>query len=356
MTTAPGEDPGTRDDDAATLTDAQAVLDAASSVIEDVTEGELTPGDVASMESLDIPRRLLLVHAHPDDETIVTGATMAQYAAVGATVTLVTCTRGERGEVIPDDLRALAGTDELADHRVQELAAAMEALGVTDHRFLGDDAVSPDGHPAPVRYRDSGMAWTADGAAGPATDVHPEAFAAAAVEDAAAHLARIVREVRPQVVVTYEPGGGYGHPDHVHAHRVTMRAVALADDVDHPGGEPWHVAKVYWVVVPAGVADAERAELLARDLLDAAAPTARSTMVVPDAEVTTEIVATSHRDAKAAALRAHATQVVVGDGAFALSNGVWHLLRTTEHYRVAVGHARPGDDGGYETDLFAGLA
>jgi len=349
MTTAPGADEPT------TLTDAQAVLDAASDIIEDVTEGELAPADVAAMEHLDTPRRLLLVHAHPDDETIATGATMARYAAAGAGVTLVTCTRGELGEVIPAGLKHLEGSDDLADHRVQELAVAMEALGVSDHRFLGDDAADAEGHPRPVRYRDSGMAWTPDGVAGPAPDVDPEAFVLAAVDDAAGHLVSVLREVRPQVVVTYEPGGGYGHPDHVHAHHVTMRAVELAADPGHRGAEPWHVAKVYWCVVPRSVADRERADLVTRGLAEEDPTPARPTAVVPDETVTTEIEASAHRGAKAAALRAHATQVVVGDGVFALSNGSWHPLRTTEHYRLALGHAHLGSDGGYEQDVFAGL-
>ena len=350
---APDQSPG--DGDAGTLTDEQAVLDAASDIIEDVTEGELAPEDVAAMEHLDNPRRVVFVHAHPDDETIATGATMARYTASGASVTLVTCTRGELGEVIPDELAHLEGSEELADHRVQELATAMEALGVTDHRFLGDDATDAEGRPTPVRYRDSGMVWTDAGTAGPAPDVLPDAFALVDVDEAAAHLARVLRETRPQVVVTYEPGGGYGHPDHVQAHAVTMRAAELAADPDHGVDVPWQVTKVYWSVVPASVAAAEAAELAAHGLADATEPAVRPSVVVPDGEVTTEIEASAQRDAKAAALRAHATQVVVGDGAFALSNGRWHPLRTTEHYRIAVGNSHPGVDGGFEQDLFAGI-
>jgi len=324
VTTAPDEERPTGSG-ASDASAEQAVLDAAGDTVDDVAERELSPADVAAMESLDIPRRLLLVHAHPDDETITSGATMALYAAAGAQVTLVTCTRGEKGEVIPSPLKHLEGDDEaLAGHRVAELAAAMEALGVTDHRFLGDGARDDDGYPAPVRYSDSGMAYDDNGNAVAAPDMAPDAFAVSDVDGAARHLVRVIREVRPQVLATYEPGGGYGHPDHVQAHRIAMRAVALAAD-PAGAGEPWQVAKVYW-------------------------------LVGPDDEVSTVVDASEHVEAKAAALRAHATQVVVGDGTFSLSNGLTQPLRGVEHYRLAVGEARPPADGGPETDLFAGLA
>src|ERR1700759_1583505 len=129
-------------------------------------------------------RRLLLVHAHPDDETIGTGATMAKYAAEGAHVTLVTCTLGEEGEILVPELEHLAADrdDGLGKHRIGELADAMKALGVTDHRFLG----------GPGRWRDSGMMGT------PAND-NPGCFWQAALEVAVGELVRVVREVRPQV-------------------------------------------------------------------------------------------------------------------------------------------------------------
>lgn len=155
-------------------------------------------------------RRLLLVHAHPDDESINNGATMAKYAAEGAHVTLITCTLGERGEVIPPALRHLSGAG-LAEERERELTAAMKALGVTDHGFLGGSG----------RYRDSGMMGTSD-------NDDPSCFWRADVDEAAGHLVEVIREVRPQVLVTYDPDGGYGHPDHIQAHRVAMRAAELA--------------------------------------------------------------------------------------------------------------------------------
>jgi N-acetyl-1-D-myo-inositol-2-amino-2-deoxy-alpha-D-glucopyranoside deacetylase len=329
----------------------QQALEAAEDVVEDVAQTELEPQDVAAMDRLDSPRRLLLVHAHPDDETIVNGATMARYAAAGVHVTLVTCTRGEQGEVIPDDLRHLEGDGAgLAERRTAELAAAMEALGVADHRFLGGDAG--------VAWHDSGMAWAPDGRAVAAPETADGAFALADVDDAAGHLVRVLREVRPQVVVTYEPGGGYGHPDHVQAHRVAVRAVELAAAGDGDG-EPWEVAKVYESVLP----ESEVREALRRtaganpfSALDPDGP--MPTMVVPDDEVTTVVEAGEFVEAKAAALRAHATQVSVEGGFFALSHGVGQPITGTEYYRLARGVAAPDGDrrDGRESDLFAGTA
>ncbi len=164
--------------------------------------------------------RLLLVHAHPDDESIGQGATMAKYVAEGRGVTLVTCTAGEMGEILVPELEHLAADrdDGLGEHRRGELEQAMKALGVTDHRFLGGFGT----------YRDSGMAWHADGHAIAADEVHDNAFWHADLTEAADHLVPVVREVRPQVLVTYDQFGGYGHPDHIQAHRVAMYAAQLA--------------------------------------------------------------------------------------------------------------------------------
>jgi N-acetyl-1-D-myo-inositol-2-amino-2-deoxy-alpha-D-glucopyranoside deacetylase len=326
-------------------------------------------------------RRLLLVHAHPDDESISNGATMAKYVAEGAQVTLVTCTRGEQGEVIPEQLAHLAqvggSADGLGDHRVGELAAAMAALGVTDHRFLGDPA-SP-GRPASQAaaaggtvYRDSGMAYDRDGGVVPAPTQQPGAFAPAdggeSVEQPAEQLAAVIRELRPQVVITYEPGGGYGHPDHVQTHLVTMRAIELAaldGPTDPQAAEPavpaWPVAKVYWIVQPdsmtratlSAIASAEGADYQGLD------PAGRlPSEVVPDDQVTTAIDAMNFTGAKVAALRAHETQITVSadDAFFALSNGVRRPVLGLEFYRLVRGipAGRP-DDVGRETDLFAGL-
>ena len=185
-------------------------------------------------------QRLLLVHAHPDDEVIGQGATMAKYVAEGRGVTLVTCTAGEMGEILVPELEHLAADkeDRLGEHRKGEIADAMTALGVTDHRWLGGFQ----------HFRDSGMKWHEDGYAIAADDVHDNAFANADLTRAADLLVEIIREVRPQVLVTYDEFGGYGHPDHIQAHRVAMYAAQLAAVPSYrlDLGEPWEIAKIYW--------------------------------------------------------------------------------------------------------------
>ncbi|HEY6275797.1 MAG TPA: N-acetyl-1-D-myo-inositol-2-amino-2-deoxy-alpha-D-glucopyranoside deacetylase [Streptosporangiaceae bacterium] len=280
-------------------------------------------------------RRLLLVHAHPDDESIETGATMAAYAASGARVTLVTCTLGELGEVIPPALAGLAG-DRLGQHRTGELAAACAALGVSDHRFLG----------GPGRWRDSGMM-------GLPANADPRCFWQADVAEAAAALAEVIREVRPQVLVSYDANGYYGHPDHIQAHRVSRAAVRLAGE----GGSPWGVAKVYATAMPRSV--------LARLIeLGPGRPErfrqVRSVSELPfgvaDDQVTTEIDGTAQLSAKTAALRAHATQIDVDGDCYALSDGAGQRITGREYYTLLAGPRGPGaGPHGWERDLFAGL-
>ncbi|GLV76461.1 N-acetyl-1-D-myo-inositol-2-amino-2-deoxy-alpha-D-glucopyranoside deacetylase [Streptomyces hygroscopicus] len=286
-------------------------------------------------------RRLLLVHAHPDDESINNGATMAKYAAEGAHVTLVTCTLGEEGEVIPPALAHLAADrdDALGPHRIGELAAAMDALGVQDHRFLG----------GPGRYRDSGMM-------GAPQNNRPDCFWQADLDEAAGYLVAVVREVRPQVLVTYDADGGYGHPDHIQAHRVAMRAVELAADPDfRPDlGAPHDIAKVYWNCVPRSAVEEGFARLRAagRDSLFPGVATVDDVPgVVEDAEVTASVDGTAQAGAKAAAMRAHATQIAVEGPFFALSNDLGQPMFVQEHYRLVKGVAGAER----EDDLFAGV-
>ena len=292
----------------------------------------------------DVPaRRLLLVHAHPDDESINNGATMARYAAEGAHVALVPCTLGEEGEVIPPDLAHLAEDREggLGDHRIGELAAAMRELGVTDHRFLG----------GPGRFRDSGMMGTEQ-------NHRPGAFWAAALDEAAGHLVGVIRSLRPQVLITYDPDGGYGHPDHIQAHRVAMRAADLAADpgYDAGAGAPHTIAKIYWNRVPRSVAEEAFAQLreTAPDAFPGIAAVDDVPGVVDDARITTEIDGSAHAAAKTAAMRAHATQIAVDGPFFALSNDLGQPVFTTEYYELVRG-APGGDDGAREHDLFAGV-
>ncbi|MGV2917653.1 N-acetyl-1-D-myo-inositol-2-amino-2-deoxy-alpha-D-glucopyranoside deacetylase [Streptomyces alfalfae] len=290
-------------------------------------------------------RRLLLVHAHPDDESINNGATMAKYAAEGAHVTLVTCTLGEEGEVIPAGLAHLAADreDSLGSHRVGELAAAMKELGVTDHRFLGGAG----------RYRDSGMMGTEQ-------NRRPGAFWSADLDEAAAHLVAVVREVRPQVLVTYDPDGGYGHPDHIQAHRVAMRAADLAADAGFRAdlGAPHTIAKIYWNRAPRSVVE-ERFRWLREVLPQSPFATQGTPSDVPgvtdDERITAEIDGALFRSAKAAAMAAHATQVTVDGPLFVLSNDLAQPLFEVEYYELVRGEAAT-EGRARETDLFAGLA
>ncbi len=311
---------------------------------------------------------LLLVHAHPDDESIETGATMARYAAAGVPVTLVTCTLGELGEIIPADLAYLAaGRGELlGKYRIGELEAACAALGVRDHRFLG----------GPGRWRDSGMMGL------PSND-DPGSFWQADLDEAVLDLVAIIREVRPRVMVSYDDRGFYGHPDHIQAHRVAWRAFQQAGDpgLSVPGGDPWPVAKFYATAVPRSVLAAVT-DLSGRDgeaappgfIAEPAADTVP--FAVADDEVTTEIDGSAYLGAKTAAMRAHATQITVREPFFALSNWVGQRILGREYYTLLAGPRGPdgprgpagpaglegtaGPGGpsrpaGREADLFAGL-
>ena len=287
-------------------------------------------------------RRLLLVHAHPDDESIGTGATMAKYAAEGAGVTLVTCTLGELGEIIPSDIAHLAWDRDnaLGEYRIGELAAACEALGVRDHRFLGE----------PGRWHDSGMMGT------PSND-WDGAFWRADVDEAASVLVEIIKEVRPQVLVTYDSNGFYGHPDHIQAHRVAWRAFKMSDGL---------VRKFYATAVPKSVLAEGMSQMRAARMragqtssgseFEAVESVDDLPFGVPDEQVTTEIDARDYLDAKLAAMRAHASQIAVDSPFFALSDGVGQRAFGREYYTLLAGPRGAGSGGhGRESDLFAGL-
>lgn len=274
-------------------------------------------------------RRLLLVHAHPDDETITTGATIARHVAQGDAVTVLTCTLGEQGEILVPRYEQLAAeqADQLGGVRIGELDAAMRALGVTDHRFLGGAG----------RFRDSGMMGTD-------ANRHPRAFWRADADpavfaEAVAEVVAVIRDVRPQVVVTYDPDGDYGHPDHVMAHRVTTAAVEATFDI---------VRKFYWTATPRSelVRGYDAYQRVPGPFAVADAPA----WGVADDVITTVIDASAHVEQKRTALRAHATQVIVDGEFFALSNLLARRLSGVEHYR-RVGH-RPD---AIEDDLFAGI-
>ncbi|HPX35989.1 MAG TPA: N-acetyl-1-D-myo-inositol-2-amino-2-deoxy-alpha-D-glucopyranoside deacetylase [Mycobacterium sp.] len=279
--------------------------------------------------------RVLFVHAHPDDETINNGVTIARCVADGAEVTVLTCTLGEEGEVIGDRWAGLAvdQADQLGGYRIGELTAALNALGVRSPRFLGGAG----------RWRDSGMPGTAS--RGRTT------FTGADFDVLVAQLADEIADLRPHVVVTYDPNGGYGHPDHIQAHRVTTAAVVAA-------AGRWAVPKFYWTVTAATVF---RAGLDALEAADVApewiAWPADATYGYPDDQITAVVEAPEHLPAKISAMLAHATQMTVGPTgrAFTLSNNVILPVVAAEHYVLVSGLPGEVDEKGWEQDLFAGL-
>jgi N-acetyl-1-D-myo-inositol-2-amino-2-deoxy-alpha-D-glucopyranoside deacetylase len=300
-------------------------------------------------------RRMMLVHAHPDDESIQNGATMAKYASEGADVTLVTCTLGEQGEVLVPSLTHLAADkdDLLGQHRIGELTDAMAILGVKDFRFLG----------GPGHYRDTGMEVDEDDNAIPPAVIRPDSFWAADLTEAARLLVEMIREVRPQVLIAYDEHGGYGHPDHIQAHRVAMYASALAAAPSFAPelGEAWDIAKIYWTSMSENKLRnglrllRESGDTTMFEGMDPDGPLPY--FVVPDTWLTSEIDGVAFLDQKMAAMKAHATQIEVDGPFFALSNNLGQVIWGTECYRLVKGRvgATDGPDG-HETDLFSGVA
>ncbi len=286
--------------------------------------------------------RLLFVHAHPDDETLTTGITMAAYVGRGHDVHLLTCTLGEEGEVIPPELAHLGSDrdDTLGARRREELRAAMAVLGV-EHAVLGEDLARGTAS----RYRDSGMADSANAQ-------HPDAFALADVGEAAAMVATHIRTLRPDVVVTYDRQGGYAHPDHIQTHRVTMSAlVALSGENEGDSevgagsgaataspakGEA--VPEVYCILTPQSWASQDRGWLLDRVasigsnyiVLQQDAPYPPS--VVDDEVVTHVVDEPALVEAQSRALAEHKTQVTVDEGYYVLSNHIATRLSGREGF------------------------
>ena len=275
--------------------------------------------------------RILLVHAHPDDETINNGATMALYAALGAQVSLVTCTRGEEGEVLVPGLSHLASTleDGLGKHREIELANAMKELGISDFRFLGN-------------YRDSGMMGTEP-------NNRPDVFWQADLDEAADLLVRVIDEVKPHVLITYDEFGGYGHPDHIQAHRVAMRAAEKSE---------WDIPKIYWNVMPVSVIQEGIDAMKGIDSDFWGAENAEDLPFAKDDSFVHALVdGNAYVDKKMNAMKAHSTQIAVDGPFFALSNNVGLQVWGNEYYTLVKGEkSAPLNEKGYESDLFAGIS
>lgn len=279
--------------------------------------------------------RLLFVHAHPDDETMSNGVTIAHYAARGAQITVLTCTLGEEGEIIGDDFAQLGvgEADQLGGYRIGELAAALGHLGLGEPRFLGGAGC----------WRDSGMPGT--------PRRHRTSFVDSDTGSVVGQLADVIAELRPHVVVTYDPDGGYGHPDHIRAHHVATAAVAAAAD-------RWVVPKFYWTVTAADTFRAGVDSLGPDDVLaDWIWLPDELAYGFPDDRITAVIDAPECIAAKVAAIGAHRTQMVLGPTgrAFTLSNKLILPVLGQEHYVLASGQAGETDDKGWERDLLAGL-
>jgi N-acetyl-1-D-myo-inositol-2-amino-2-deoxy-alpha-D-glucopyranoside deacetylase len=297
-------------------------------------------------------RRLLLVHAHPDDECINNGATMARYVDEGVGVTLVTCTAGEMGEVLVPELAHLAYDEKggLGEHRRGELEQAMEVIGVTDFRFLGGFG----------RFHDSGMAWHEEGHAVAAETIPDNAFWTADLTEAADELVPVIREVRPQVLVTYDQFGGYGHPDHIQAHRVAMYAAQLAAAPSYRRelGEPHDVAKIYWTAMSESrMRESLRSLRAAGDTETFAGMDPDGKLppfVTPDELISARIDGTATVQRKMDALAKHETQVET-DGPFFSGAESGHAWWAEEFYRLVKGTSGPVAADGFEEDLFAGL-
>lgn len=263
--------------------------------------------------------RLLFVHAHPDDETLANGIAIAHHVRAGDEVHVLTATLGEEGEVIPADLAHLelpAGQDRpddvadpLADVRRGELACAMKTLGVASTHLL------------PGGWRDSGMA-------GSSASRHPRAFAAAPVDVVGAAVAGVVRELRPDAVVTYDRHGGYGHPDHIQVHRGVVAAIGSLPAAERP--------RLFATLIPRSWAQEDR-QLCLESYIEGCSTLGPydpyPPSVVPDAQVTHSVVDPACIGIQADALRCHRTQVTVHDGDYyTLSNDIVAVLSGREGF------------------------
>jgi N-acetyl-1-D-myo-inositol-2-amino-2-deoxy-alpha-D-glucopyranoside deacetylase len=274
---------------------------------------------------------LLCVHAHPDDEAMTTGGILARYAGEGIRTAVVTCTPGERGEIRLPGADPGAIRPGLGGLRTRELARALELLGAGPPRLLG--------------YADSGN---------PAGN-HPGAFWHAPFDEAVGRLVAQIRELRPDVVVTYDAYGLYGHPDHLQAHRVTLAAVeaAASGRLYPPAGPPWRASKLYLATFPQSLILKGVRMLAERGLPDLLGTEDKPAIGIPDAEITAAVDVKPWLDRKWAALQAHESQ---------LGPGSLFRYLPPELRAAALGvewfsrwGAGPPSQSGCEDDLFAGL-
>jgi mycothiol S-conjugate amidase len=285
--------------------------------------------------------RLMAVHAHPDDESSKGAATYAKYAAEGAEVVVVSCTGGEAGDILneqlPEPARSRAHRD-MAGYRRTEMAAAQQVMGI-EHVWLG--------------YHDSGLPDKEKG-----ETVRPGTFATVPVETSAEVLIRVVRRFKPHVLVTYDENGGYPHPDHIRSHEISMAAWRDSGDAEkYPdAGEPWTISKLYFerIMNPARF-KAVHAALLERDPASAEVEQLGKFMERfadrPDL-ATTHVPAADYFGVRDSALRAHASQVPTDSMFFFWPNDLLATAWPTEDYQLV--ESRVATDLP-ESDLFAGI-
>lgn len=306
---------------------------------------------------------LMTVHAHPDDETIGTGGTMAKAVAQGRRVVLITCTRGEMGEIVVPDMDTPDNHRRLAEIRAGELERAMGVLGVTEWENLG--------------YHDSDMM-------GRAGNGDPRTFWQADLDEAARRLVWMIRRYQPDVITTYNDFGGYGHPDHIRVHDVTIRAFPRAGDpawypeqlapehggtgpaISDGGLAPWAPAKLYEQAIPASVRNAMRdqMEAMGRPSFWSPPPDAtpeqlsefeafQARMLVPDDAVTTWIdISGDPVDRKWHAIREHVTQISDESPFMAFGLDGWRTWWAKEAFILRESSVRTDIP---ESDVFAGI-
>jgi mycothiol conjugate amidase Mca len=281
------------------------------------------------------PLSLMIVHAHPDDETIGTGGILARYSQEGVQTVLVMCTLGEEGEIVLPELDTEENHTRLAEIRRGELQAAVDHLGLKHLEILP--------------YRDSGMAGTP-------SNEHPECFAQADLDEATGRLVQLVRKYRPQVLMSYNEHGGYGHPDHINAHKITVAAFdAAGDPTKYPeAGPTWTPDKLYYISFRRALWLSAWQAMRERGLktpMDEEGFDANR--FVDDPRNTTNIDVAAYLPQKIAALREHRTQIRPDWFWLAVPEDLRADLFTCEHFiRIASRVAVPE---GEETDLFAGL-
>jgi N-acetyl-1-D-myo-inositol-2-amino-2-deoxy-alpha-D-glucopyranoside deacetylase len=309
------------------------------------------------------PLTLMTVHAHPDDETIGTGGSMAKAVRDGRRVVLVTGTRGEMGEIVVPEMDTPENHRRLGELRAAELEAAMGDLGVTEWENLG--------------YRDSDMM-------GRVGNQDARSFWQADVDEGARRLTWLVRKHRPDVMTTYNDFGGYGHPDHIRTHDVAVRAFARASDpkwypeqlVPEHGGTgaaeadgglaPWFVSKIYEQAIPASVRNAMRDRMEAAGERSFWSEPENATpeelaayneqiarMLVPDEKITTWIDVTDVLDQKWAAIQKHKTQMSPENPFLRFGPDAWREFWAKEAYILRESRIPTNLP---ETDLFAGLS